>query len=136
MVKLDQVNVGQAAALHMQPDMKPDVVHRTQHAAIAGTGERITQQASSICFGLLADYQFIAETLRHLGRKRPKPSSCATSPKITAVVDCITSAQSELSYFALHKLFFLVEVEALRRLGRRITGAYIIKYSTVLNVNY
>lgn len=39
-VELSQVNACQTAvALHMRSDLKPHVIHRAQHAAVAGTGE-------------------------------------------------------------------------------------------------
>jgi len=50
-----------------------------------------------------------------------------SSPKAAAVVDCITSLISPLSYFALHKLFFLIEARAYMELGRRITNSYIVR---------
>lgn len=38
-MELTQINARQAAAvLHLPSEMKPDVVHRAQHAAVAGTG--------------------------------------------------------------------------------------------------
>src|SRR3990172_4492479 len=46
-VKLTQVNACQAAvAFHMPSEMKPDVVHRAQHAAVTRTGE--TDHAASL----------------------------------------------------------------------------------------
>src|SRR5579859_4948153 len=75
----------------------------------------------------LADYQFIVETLRRANAKRKTSSLRMFSPKVAAVVDCITSRKPQLSYFALHKLFYLVEVEAHKQLGERITNSYIIR---------
>lgn len=75
----------------------------------------------------LADYQFIAESLRRHNTRRPASILRMSSPKAAAVVDCITSAKSPLSYFALHKLFFLIESQARKDLGKRITNSYIVR---------
>lgn len=76
-----------------------------------------------------ADYQFIVEQLKRPGRFRPhaRESRNARTQKIAEVADMILEEKTELSYFALHKLFFLAEVKCLEQTGRRLTGAYIIR---------
>jgi uracil-DNA glycosylase family 4 len=75
----------------------------------------------------LADYQFVAEQLRRTGTYRARTPSGASSGKVTSIVDYITMLQPQVRYFSLHKLFFLIEVEALKRTGDRMTKSYIVR---------
>jgi uracil-DNA glycosylase family 4 len=76
----------------------------------------------------LADYQFIAETVSKSGSgKRQKKSFTKSSEKICGIVDHITHVKPKLSYFALHKLLFLAEVQHLETTGKRLTSAYIVR---------
>lgn len=76
----------------------------------------------------LSDYQFIAEETKRIGTvKWKKSSSPKGSKKTKNLVDSITSHKNELSYFALHKLYFMIEVRALEELGERLTDSYIIR---------
>jgi uracil-DNA glycosylase family 4 len=77
----------------------------------------------------LADYQFIAEHLRSRVKKRRSTSKSTglRAQKIAAVARVLLDDKRELSYFALHKLFFLAEVKHLEQTGKRLTGAYIIR---------
>ncbi len=73
-----------------------------------------------------SDYQFIAERLRRLDRA-PRKVKGNLKADVLAVVEEIIRLKPELSYFALHKLFYLVEYRAVRNLGRRLTSAYIVR---------
>lgn len=79
----------------------------------------------------LADYQFIAETLRRGVRattRRATPKSATrTSQKVGAAAEALLEASGELSYFALHKLVFLAEVKHLESTGERITDGYFVR---------
>lgn len=86
----------------------------------------------------LSDYQFISEQLRRLGQVR-KVSAGNMRADVYAIVNLITRIRPELSYFALHKLFYLVELKCMEQLGHRLTNAYIIRqkdgpYCTDLHV--
>ncbi|MCH7663826.1 MAG: uracil-DNA glycosylase [Chloroflexi bacterium] len=74
----------------------------------------------------LADYQFIAEQLRRLDVSR-KVSVAPTGAVVSQLVASILSYEPEVSYFALHKIFYLVELAAVKRTGRRLTNAYIVR---------
>ena len=68
LVELDQVHVCQAAVVfHIHSNLKADVVHRTQHAAIAGASEAdhaaSLQHPFDLCFGKLIPYQRLEQTL-------------------------------------------------------------------------
>lgn len=74
----------------------------------------------------LADYQFISEKIRRSGRKFQQPSGNLNAD-VRAVVDSIMKYQRSISYFGLHKLFYLVELLAVRQIGARLTSAYIVR---------
>ncbi|MGE0874110.1 MAG: uracil-DNA glycosylase [Burkholderiales bacterium] len=73
-----------------------------------------------------ADYQFVAEQLRRI--KNPRKSG-AGKPKLDAmaVASALIEKLQRISYFALHKLFYLLEYESTRRLGRTLTSAFFIR---------
>ncbi len=80
----------------------------------------------------LADYQFIAESSRRAGRKvRTKSTRAAQrrdAGKLAEVVSRLIDKQPEgLSYFALHKLYFLAEVAHMEAAGERITNSYVVR---------
>ena len=79
----------------------------------------------------LADYQFIAETLRRTvnePRRRPTPKiNTRTSTKVGAAAQALLEHSGELSYFALHKLIFLAEVRHLETTGERLTEGYFVR---------
>jgi uracil-DNA glycosylase family 4 len=73
-----------------------------------------------------SDYQFVAEQFRRLGKRRSKASG-STRADVAAVTREILSAKPKLSYFALHKLFYLVEYEAAKRYGHPLTKAFFVR---------
>jgi uracil-DNA glycosylase family 4 len=74
----------------------------------------------------LSDYQFIAEQVHRLGSPARSPSNFIAY-STAAVVDLITRLKQDLSYFALHKLFYLSEVQSVAKQGHRLTNSYIIR---------
>lgn len=78
----------------------------------------------------LADYQFVAEVLRRGGKRKSKSSRRPRtgSAKSAAVVRRILEEHPNgLTYFALHKLYFLSEVAYLEAVGERLSNAYIVR---------
>lgn len=73
-----------------------------------------------------SDYQFVAETLRRIGIKLRKMQG-KTQESLAAIVKEILRTSGELSYFALHKIVFLLEVANLESKEERLTGAYFIR---------
>ncbi len=74
----------------------------------------------------LSDYQAVAEAVS--GRRRRKMRSGGKySPKVAAIVELILSQKPRMSYFALHKLFYLIEVAARKEIGKRLTNSYIVR---------
>lgn len=87
----------------------------------------------------LADYQFISEILRRDGRKRAIRSG-SLSANVYAIIDLLTKSVIQVSYFSLHKMFYLLEYESCRRFGQRLTESYIIRqkdgpYCTELHIH-
>lgn len=73
-----------------------------------------------------SDYKFISDTLRSLGlAKRKTYGSSGASSK--DLVEYILSKQSDISYFAIHKIAYLVEYEVFKKCGQRYTNAYFIR---------
>jgi uracil-DNA glycosylase family 4 len=73
----------------------------------------------------LSDYQMVAEAVRRRNQSKSRPGKF--SPKVAAIVALVLSQKSRMTYFALHKLFYLIEVTARKRLGSRLTSSYIVR---------
>jgi hypothetical protein len=88
----------------------------------------------------LADYQFVAETLRRrLKGVRPHKAKAALDDTVKYSVRCLLRRAGQIPYFHLHKLYYLIEYANFRATGRRLSRAYIIRqkdgpYVTDLNV--
>lgn len=85
-----------------------------------------------------ADYQFVAEQIRRFAQTR-RNSSGQTKQSVVEVVANVLSKQGALSYFGLHKIVYLIEWEAYRKLGHQLTGAFFLRqkdgpYCTDLNL--
>lgn len=74
----------------------------------------------------LADYQFVAEELRRIGRPSRK-ISFYMKEDVISIVDFLTSLKPELTYFSLHKLFYLVEYQYAKNNGAKLTSAFFIR---------
>lgn len=74
----------------------------------------------------LADYRFVAETYRKMASVR-RASVRQTSDLISQIAQRLLSICGPLSYFALHKLFYLAEYEHCRTTGQRMTNCYVIR---------
>jgi uracil-DNA glycosylase family 4 len=76
----------------------------------------------------LADYQFVAETFRRAGSRRASSQNpCPTSASVSAIVRNLLRESGPLSYFGLHKLFYLLEYEHCRRSSKRMTSCFILR---------
>lgn len=74
----------------------------------------------------LADYRFVAETYRKLTSARQSRVR-QTSSLVSEIAQRLLLICGPLSYFALHKLFYLAEYEHCRTTGQRMTNSYIIR---------
>ena len=88
-----------------------------------------------------SDYQFVSDTFKQLSRKTSYHISKTSLVKedILAIVSYILNKQ-KLTYFALHKIFYLIEYNSFLNFGHRLTNAYIIRqkdgpYCTDLHIN-
>ena len=73
-----------------------------------------------------SDYQFVADELKRIG-VTPRKVRGRTSNSVADVVKAILRLNVEVSYFALHKLLYLLEWRYMEGHGRRLTGAYFIR---------
>jgi uracil-DNA glycosylase family 4 len=73
-----------------------------------------------------SDYQFFAERLRRLGGVRAKQNR-ATKVDVSILAQRLTEECGDLTYFALHKLAYLVEYEYWKERGSRLTSAYFVR---------
>lgn len=73
-----------------------------------------------------SDYQFVAEVMRRSGSSTTRtsgyPSTAATIVACRLITQC-----KPISYFALHKLFYLAEYQFFKTTGQRLTDAYIVR---------
>jgi uracil-DNA glycosylase family 4 len=74
-----------------------------------------------------SDYQFVSEQLRRLETPRRQYDVLPTQTDAAVIVEYILSKVSPLSYFALHKLFYLIEFNSFKKTGHRLTNTYIIR---------
>jgi len=76
----------------------------------------------------LADYRFVSEQFQNLVKPRVKAGRQGkTKADAANLVAMILNASGPISYFRLHKLFYLVEYHYLRAKGRRLTSSYVIR---------
>lgn len=78
----------------------------------------------------LADYQFIAETVRRSGGtawRKPSIKLSRASQTVGAAARVLLEESGELSYFALHKLLFMAEVRHLEATSQRLTEGYYVR---------
>lgn len=80
----------------------------------------------------LADYQFVAESLRRITKPKRRVKNAgridAGDPKLVQITQQILTEQPEgISYFALHKLYFLAEVAHMEAVGERLSNAYVVR---------
>jgi len=73
-----------------------------------------------------SDYQFVADKMKRLGVK-PRRVRGATRVAVADTVRVILRTEGEVSYFALHKLLYLLEWSHISSRGNRLTGAYFIR---------
>jgi hypothetical protein len=79
-------------------------------------------------FSQLADYRYVAETYRRFkGQRKPSTNTTATTDFASTIVRQLLLACGPVTYFALHKLFYLLEYEHCRRTKRRMTTCYILR---------
>lgn len=73
-----------------------------------------------------ADYQFLAERVRRLGKSRPAATGRAR-PVIARIAAEILARSGRMSYFSLHKLAYLAEYIYSKKFATRMTDAYYVR---------
>ncbi len=74
-----------------------------------------------------SDYAFVAKCFRGLEKVRGQRSHAAGKEHIANIAAQLIERAGRLSYFALHKLFYLFEWNFFESNGRRYTDAYIVR---------
>lgn len=73
-----------------------------------------------------SDYQFVSETLKRLSRKKRKITQKA-SLDVGVIIEYLLTLKPVISYFNLHKLFYLIEYTSMKEYGARLTNSYIVR---------
>jgi uracil-DNA glycosylase family 4 len=90
-------------------------------------------------FNQLSDYKTVADRLRDLKGSPRKRTESATSEIVAKIAERILQICGTTSYFSLHKIFYLLEVEHFKSTGNRLTSAYIVRQKDgpyVFELNY
>jgi uracil-DNA glycosylase family 4 len=74
-----------------------------------------------------SDYRFVAENLRRLGVKLTRTTPGKVKADVMDVASAILGGREATSYFALHKLLYLVEWEATQKFGAPATSAFFLR---------
>lgn len=74
-----------------------------------------------------SDYQFIADYLRKSVSPIKIKSYSRPQLNVALIIDYLFSKKSSFTYFALHKLFYLIEYKSFEKFGHRLTNSYIIR---------
>src|SRR5690606_4684265 len=74
-----------------------------------------------------SDYQFVAEQLKKINRKRTATKTVRVNTDIIPVVKEILMCMGNVDYFKLHKLYYLVEYNYFKENNQRLTNAYIVR---------
>lgn len=75
----------------------------------------------------LSDYQFVAEQLKKLDKSQKRKAYGTVKENLLPVLKQILCHNGSISYFALHKLFFLIEYNAVKKLSDSLTHAYFVR---------
>jgi uracil-DNA glycosylase family 4 len=75
-----------------------------------------------------SDYQFIADRLK-VFKKGVKKVQSFSKPQLNValIIDYLFQLKSSYTYFAIHKLFYLIEYKSMLKFGNRLTNSYIIR---------
>jgi uracil-DNA glycosylase family 4 len=81
-------------------------------------------------FNQMGDYQFVAETWKRIRGSSAYGSRKlrATKEPISEIARYILQAAGRTTYFALHKLFYMIEYEYVCQTGERISNAYVVRH--------
>jgi uracil-DNA glycosylase family 4 len=74
-----------------------------------------------------SDYQFVAEQLKNVNKKRNTPKVIRVNTDIIPIVKEILMSMGNVDYFKLHKLYYLVEYNYFKETKQRLTSAYIVR---------
>ena len=74
-----------------------------------------------------SDYQFIADKLKKTGTSPKSKPILKPQLNVALIIDYLFHKKSSYTYFAIHKLFYLIEYKSVAKFGHRLTNSYIIR---------
>ncbi|HWZ16939.1 MAG TPA: uracil-DNA glycosylase family protein [Mucilaginibacter sp.] len=74
-----------------------------------------------------SDYQFLADIAKKLFKKNNNSFVSTPSIDVISIINYLYQKKSTYTYFALHKLFYLIEYRSVIKFGARLTNSYIIR---------
>lgn len=74
-----------------------------------------------------SDYQFISDAYKKQTGLKKNKSYSKPQLNVALIVDYLFTKKSSFTYFALHKLFYLIEYKSVEKYGYRLTNSYIIR---------
>jgi uracil-DNA glycosylase family 4 len=86
-----------------------------------------------------SDYQFLSDSIKNLTRSPKNTSIKKLNLNVASIIDYLYKKKTSYTYFALHKLFYLIEYKSVVKFGLRLTNSYIIRqkdgpYCTELHI--
>jgi uncharacterized phage-associated protein len=73
-----------------------------------------------------SDYQFIADRFKQTVKGKRKVYG-STRSDVAQIVNTMLKLKPNISYFALHKLFYLIENRYVQQYNERLTSAYFVR---------
>ena len=74
-----------------------------------------------------SDYQFLAEIAKKSVKKNNNIFINTPSIDVISIINYFYQKNNSYTYFALHKLFYLIEYRSVLKFGARLTNSYIIR---------
>jgi uracil-DNA glycosylase family 4 len=86
-----------------------------------------------------SDYQYIADQSKNFIKNKITRSYSKPQLSVSLIIDYLFHLKNSFTYFALHKLFYLIEYRSVQKFGHRLTDSYIIRqkdgpYCTELHI--
>jgi uracil-DNA glycosylase family 4 len=74
-----------------------------------------------------SDYQFIGDNLRSLSKRKNSYTNQKTNDFTSLIVEYILTNNDKIGYFALHKIFYLIEYNYFIKYNERLSSSYIVR---------
>ena len=74
-----------------------------------------------------SDYQFLYDTIKSVSKASKNITYSKPAVDVVTIIDYLFRKKASYTYFALHKLFYLIEYKSVLKFGGRLTNSYIIR---------